>query len=162
MTRRAWFGVLVPDLVLALVLGVGAPGARAQAPSPAPASPPALVSPDGGMVERNVKAMPGVDTRVGIYSSIKPDCTSGPLPAIRLAASPAHGAVTVKRGMLKATNFRQCLATDVPVFIAFYRAADGFSGADEFALEISFSGGRKQYQHFRVSVSNTPKGGQGI
>ena len=115
-----------------------------------------------GDVERDVKAAPGRDVRVGIYTAIRPDCTSGPLPAIRLASPPAHGTVSVKRAMLKATNVKQCLAIDVPAFVAFYRAAADFNGADEFQLEITFAGGRKQIQHFRVSVSNAANGGQGI
>jgi hypothetical protein len=64
--------------------------------------------------------------------------------------------------MLKATNLKQCLATEVPAFIAFYRAAENYSGADEFVLELSLAGGRKQLQHFRVNVSTGPGGGQGI
>jgi hypothetical protein len=67
-------------------------------------------------VERDVKAAPGKEARVAVYTDIKPDCTSGPLPAIRLASPPAHGAVTIKRGTLKVTNYKQCLATEVPVF----------------------------------------------
>ena len=110
-------------------------------------------------VDREVKAPPGRDVRVGIYTSIRPDCTSGPLPAIRLASAPAHGTVSVKRATLKATNFKQCLAIEVPAFVAFYRAAQDFSGADEFDLEISFAGGRKQIQRIRVNVSDA---GQGI
>ena len=110
-------------------------------------------------IEREVKAMPGRDLRIGVYVNIRTDCTSGPLPAIRLAAAPAHGTVSVKRATLKATNFKQCLATEVPAFVAFYRAALGFAGADSFDLEISFSGGRKELQHFRVSVANGDAGG---
>ena len=34
--------------------------------------------------ERQVKAAPGRDNRVAVYTNIQPDCTSGPLPAIRL------------------------------------------------------------------------------
>lgn len=113
------------------------------------------------LVERTVKAAPGQNVRVGIYTSIRPDCTSGPLPAIRLAHPPAHGIVNVKRATLKATNVKQCLAIDVPAFVAFYRAAAGFSGADEFELEVTFSGGRKEIQSFRVSVAGA-NGGQGI
>ena len=113
-------------------------------------------------IARAVKAMPGRDVRVGIFSSIRSDCTSGPLPTIQLAKAPAHGAVTVKRGTLKATNFKQCLATEVPVFVAFYRAAQDFTGADQFDLEITFASGHKQLQHFQVSVSSDPNGGQGI
>jgi len=113
-------------------------------------------------LEREVKAAAGRDVRVGIYTNIRPDCTSGPLPAIRLVAAPAHGAVSVKRGTLKATNLKQCLGIDVPAFVAFYRAAGDFNGADEFELEISFAGGRKRLQHFQVNVSNNPGGGEGI
>ncbi len=114
-------------------------------------------------VERDVKAAPGKEARVAVYTDIKPDCTSGPLPAIRLASPPAHGAVTIKRGTLKVTNYKQCLATEVPVFVAFYRAVDSFDGADEFVLEVSMVGGRKELQHFRVNVSANPGGGgQGI
>jgi hypothetical protein len=114
------------------------------------------------LVERDIKASPGREVRVGIFTAIRPDCTSGPLPAIRLASAPGHGTVNVKRATLKATNFKQCLATEVPAFVAFYRAAQGFSGSDEFELEISFTGGRKETQHFRVSVASDPAGGQGI
>jgi hypothetical protein len=114
------------------------------------------------LVERDVKALPGRDVRVGIYTSIRPDCTSGPLPAIRLAGAPAHGTVTVKRATLKATNFKQCLAAEVPAFVAFYRAAQDFNGADEFDLEVSFAGGRKRIQHFHVSISKELGGGQDI
>jgi hypothetical protein len=113
------------------------------------------------LLERTVKAAPGQNVRVGIYTSIRLDCTSGPLPAIRLAHAPAHGVVSVKRAMLKATNVKQCLAIDVPAFVAFHRAAAGFSGADEFELEVTFSGGRKEIQKFRVSVAGG-NAGQGI
>lgn len=116
----------------------------------------------GDAVERQVKAAAGRDVRVGIYTNIRQDCTSGPLPAIRLVVPPAHGSVTVKRGTLKATNFKQCLATEVPAFVAFYRATGGFNGADEFELEIGLSGGRKELQRFQVNVSANPGGGQGI
>jgi hypothetical protein len=116
----------------------------------------------GNVVEHEVKASPGRDVRVGIYTDIRPDCTPGPLPAIRLVVPPAHGAVSVKRGTLKATNIKQCLATEVPAFVVFYRAADNFNGADTFDLEITLGGGRKQLQHFRVLVTNTPGAGRGI
>ena len=113
-------------------------------------------------LEREVKAAAGRDVRVGVYANIRPDCTSGPLPAIRLVAAPAHGAVSVKRGTLKATNLKQCLGIEVPAFVAFYRATEDFNGADEFELEIGFAGSRKRLQHFRIDVSTKPGAGQGI
>ncbi len=133
-------------IVAAALLCLSAHGVRAQT----------------AMLDRQLKVAPGHDVRVGIFTSIRSDCTSGPLPAIRLAAAPAHGTVTVKRAMFKATNFRQCLATEVPAFVAFYRAAPDFTGDDYFDLEITFSMTRKQLQHIRISVSNDVKGEQGI
>jgi hypothetical protein len=121
-----------------------------------------LVCGQSNSIDRAITAAPGVSAQVGIYTSIRPDCTSGPLPGIRLAEPPAHGTVSVKRAMLKATNVKQCLAIDVPAFVAFYRAAPNFSGADEFELEINFAGGRREIQHFRMTVTGAVSGGQGI
>jgi hypothetical protein len=116
----------------------------------------------GEMIERAVSAAPGHDVRVGVYTDIRSDCTTGPLPAIRLAVAPAHGAVSVKRGTLKATNFKQCLGIDVPAFVAFYRAAAEFTGSDIFELEITASNGRKQHERVRVLVKKSPVAGEGI
>jgi len=134
------------SFVAALFLCVAASAARAQSDS----------------VEREVKAAPGRDVRVGIYTGIRSDCTSGPLPAIRLVTAPAHGAVSVKRGTLKATNVKQCLGIDVPAFVAFYRAAAEFAGPDIFELEITTPDGRKQRQRIRVMVTKSGSEGQGI
>jgi len=72
-------------------------------------------------LDREVKATPGREVRVGIYTSMRPDCTAGPLPAIHLSVAPEHGAVTVRRATLKATNVKQCLAAELPALVAFYR-----------------------------------------
>jgi len=82
------------------------------------------------VVERNAKGPANKDIRVGLYVNVQPDCTSGPLPTIRLATPPQNGKVTVKQGRVKATNYKQCLALEVPAYIALYRSSAGFSGAD--------------------------------
>jgi len=114
------------------------------------------------LVEREVRAAPGRDVRIGVYTDIRSDCSAGPLPAIRLVTAPAHGTVSVKRGTLKATNFKQCLGIEVPAFVGFYRAAAEFSGPDIFELEISTRDGRKQRQRIRVLVTKSPGAGDGI
>ena len=118
--------------------------------------------PEGEVTERHVTASPGHDKRVGVYINIRPDCTGGPLPAIRLLNAPAHGSVIVKRGRLKATNVKECLAIEVPALLASYRAVGSFTGNDEFELEITLQGGRKQVQRFHVNVSTNAGSGQGI
>jgi hypothetical protein len=86
----------------------------------------------------------------------------GSFPAIRLAVAPEHGTVTVRRAMLKATNVKQCLAVEVPAFVAFYRASQDLKSDDRFEFEVSFAAGRKQLQRFHVSISSGPNDGQRI
>src|SRR4029450_1750560 len=71
-------------------------------------------------VERAVKAQPDKHVRVGVYVNLLPDCSSGPLPTIRLSDPPTNGRVVVKRAKIGATNYKQCLALQVPGLVAFY------------------------------------------
>ena len=57
-------------------------------------------------LDREVKATPGREVRVGIYTSMRPDCTAGPLPAIRLPVVPEHGSYRASRD----TQSNQCQA----------------------------------------------------
>jgi predicted metal-binding membrane protein len=113
-------------------------------------------------LDREVKAAPGHEVRVGIYTSMRPDCTSGPLPAIRLSVTPEHGTVTVRRATLKATNVKQCLAAELPALVAFYRPKADSANDDRFELEVSFTAGRKQIQRFHVIISTGAGEGQRI
>ncbi len=106
--------------------------------------------------------MPGREVRVGIYTSLRADCTAGPLPAIRLSVAPEHGAVTVRRATLKATNVKQCLAAELPAFVAFYRPKVDSAADDRFELEVSFASGRKQIQRFHVTIVSGQGAGQRI
>jgi hypothetical protein len=106
--------------------------------------------------------VPGREVRVGIYTSMRSDCTAGLLPAIRLSVAPEHGSVTVRRATLKATNVKQCLAAELPAFVAFYRPKANSANEDRFELEVSFAAGRKQTQRFHVIISNGAGEGQRI
>jgi hypothetical protein len=104
-------------------------------------------------VERSVKALPNKDTQIGVYLNVRADCTSGPLPTIRLVSPPASGKVVVKTAKVKATNYKACLALEVPAYIAFYKSAPDFSGADIMTVEVSYPGGRTEIQKITVNVS---------
>jgi hypothetical protein len=47
----------------------------------------------------------GKDVRVGVYVNVQDDCTSGPLPTIRLSTPAAHGRVTVKKAKVPHNHF---------------------------------------------------------
>jgi hypothetical protein len=54
------------------------------------------------------------------------------------------------------------LAVEAPVFVAFYRAAPDFSGADRFELDVRFPDGREEHQEFQIIVSSGPSDRQRI
>jgi hypothetical protein len=112
-------------------------------------------------VNRIVNGQPDSDIRVGVFVNIKPDCTSGPLPAIQLTSPPEHGKVTVKQGKVTATNYKQCLAVEVPAFIAFYRSRSDFAGVDVMTLSIKYPGGKTEVQRISVTVG-TGGPGKGV
>jgi hypothetical protein len=103
-------------------------------------------------VERSVKATSNRDAQIGIYVNVLSDCTSGPLPTIRLASPPASGKVVVKTAKVKATNYKACLALEVPAYIAIYKSQPEFSGADVLTIEVKYAGGRTEIQKITVNV----------
>ena len=123
-------------LAIALVCGLGS-AVWAQAPT----------------VERAFKGPAGKNIQIGLYLNVRPDCTSGPLPSIRLSGPPANGKVMVKKAKVRATNLKQCLALEVPGLVAFYQSRSGFVGNDSFTLEVKFPGGRTEIQKITVTVA---------
>jgi len=76
-----------------------------------------------------------------MYFSVRPDRTSGPLPSIQLTSPLENGKATVKKATVTATNYKQCLALQVPAFVALYRSRADFVGVDVFTLEVKFPDG---------------------
>jgi len=103
-------------------------------------------------VERSVKAAPNKNVQIGLYINVRPDCTSGPLPTIRLASAPSSGKVVVKTAKVKATNYKACLALEVPAYVAFYTSPPDFLGDDVMTLEVKFPEGRIEIQKITVKV----------
>ena len=112
-----------------------------------------LASAQDKSVDRTAQGQSGKDVRVGVYLNVQDNCTSGPLPTIRLSTPPAHGRVTVKKAKVNATNFKQCLALEVPGYVAFYKSKPDFTGNDVFILEVKFPSGMTETQRFTVTIA---------
>ena len=106
-------------------------------------------------VERSVRTAPNKDTQIGVYLNVLPDCTSGPLPTIRLATPPTSGKVVVKSAKVKATNYKSCLALEVPAYVAFYKSPAEFLGNDVLTIEVKYPNGRTEIQTITVNVIGT-------
>jgi hypothetical protein len=81
-----------------------------------------IASAQAPTVERAFKGPVDKNIQIGLYISVRPDCTSGLLPTIRLSSPPANGKVVVKKAKVSATNLKQCLALEVPGLVAFYQS----------------------------------------
>jgi hypothetical protein len=143
-------------LAIGLVVAAFAGGAPAAAQNAVPATPAPNTT-----VERSAKGPTAKAIQIGVYLNVQPDCTSGTLPAIRLVAPPANGTVTLKRGKVTATNYKQCLALEVPGFIAFYQSKPDFVGTDMAIIEVKYPQGRTEVQRITINVGTGP-GGQKI
>jgi hypothetical protein len=142
-------------LTLAMALwGIGGAGlvgiAATAAQTPAPTT-----------VERTAKGPAAKSIQVGLFLNVQPDCTSGPLPAIRMVEPPANGFITIKQAKVRATNYKQCLALEVPGFIAFYQSKPDFVGTDMAIIEVKYPQGRTELQRITINVGTGP-GGQKI
>ena len=104
-------------------------------------------------VERAVKALPNKDTQIGLYVNVLADCSSGPLPTIRLVSPPNSGKVVVRAVKVKLTNYKACLALEVPAYVAFYKSAPDFLGNDVLIIEVRYPEGRTEIQKITVNVS---------
>jgi hypothetical protein len=138
------------------------------AANPIPALAPAALAqdqPQAPMVDRSAKGAAAMSIQVGIYLNVQPDCTSGTLPAIRLVDPPANGTVSIKRGKVSATNYKECLALEVPGLIAFYQSKADFVGTDTVILEIKYPQGRTEMQRIKIEIGGggaTPASGRAI
>lgn len=112
-------------------------------------------------VERNAKGQTAKNIQVGLYINVRPDCTSGPLPTIRLVTPPANGTLTIRHGKVNATNYKQCLALEVPGFVALYKSKADFTGTDVATVEVKYPHGRTEIQRITIAVG-VGNGGQKI
>ena len=113
----------------------------------------AAQAPTETTVDRSVRTLPNRDTQIGVFLNVLPDCTSGPLPTIRLVSPPAAGKVVVKTAKAKATNYKACLALEVPAYVAFYKSPPEFLGDDVLIIEVKYAGGRTEIQKITVKVN---------
>src|SRR5436190_24003403 len=113
----------------------------------------AAQTPTETTVERSVRTLPNRDTQIGVFLNVLPDCTSGPLPTIRLVSPPTAGKVVVKTAKAKATNYKACLALEVPAYVAFYKSPPEFLGDDVLTIEVKYAGGRVEIQKITVKVT---------
>ena len=146
---------LLPALVFGSALAVAQPK-----PAPVEAG-----APPQRPLERG--ALSGRIQSLDYYYDIKPDCTAEGPVEVRIVTPPAHGTLTVERGVdypnFSRDNVRyECNRQEVPVVKIYYRSEAGYSGADSVAIDILYADGKTRHTIYSVDVwaSAYPAAGQ--
>lgn len=117
---------------------------------------------DTSTVQRSAKGASGKDIQIGVYLNVLANCKSGPLPAIQMVVPPENGSATVKRAKVSLTNYKNCMALEVPAFVGVYRSKPDFIGNDHLTLSVSYPNGRTETQRITVTVGAKQNRGRDI
>lgn len=103
---------------------------------------------------RSADVVAGKPHRLGVYGSVQKDCTSGPLPTIRVLTPPKHGELNVRSGTLKAGRITRCPNLAAKAQGVFYKANPTFKGTDEVAYEVRSASGKVEGHTVRITVKD--------
>jgi hypothetical protein len=96
----------------------------------------------------------GKSERIGVYVNIRPDCTAGPPPVLRIVKPPDHGQMDLELVNAQLANVGSCPRTEGPGYVASYKSKPGFEGNDSVVIEAQFPdrGGETRVEKITVRV----------
>jgi hypothetical protein len=104
---------------------------------------------------RSADVVAGKPHRLGVYGNVQKDCTSGPLPTVRVVTPPRHGELNVRSGKLKAGRISHCPKLEATAQGIFYKASPTYKGADEVSYEVRSASGKVESHTVRITVKDT-------
>ena len=110
---------------------------------------------------RSADAVAGKSQRLAVYGNVQKDCTSGPLPTIRVLTPPKHGELNVRSGTLKPGRITRCPTLAAKAQGVFYKANPTYKGADEVSYEVKSASGKVESHTVKLTVKEaTPADAQ--
>jgi hypothetical protein len=99
----------------------------------------------------------GAKQRIGFYTALNPDCSASGDVNVRVTKQPEHGTVettatTLFPGYPKENIRSKCNQHKVKGTLVNYKAAEKYTGNDEFDLLVLFPGGYAWEHHFDMRV----------
>lgn len=101
---------------------------------------------------RTETATSGKSVRLVIAPNLKKDCSSGPLPEIKVVDAPKNGSLITKAGKVKTPASYRCPNKEASVQAIFYQSRAGYTGADAVTVEIKTAEGTIEKQDIRITV----------
>ncbi|KQT46628.1 4-aminobutyrate aminotransferase [Methylobacterium sp. Leaf456] len=103
-------------------------------------------------VTRSETVPAGKSARLVIVPNLKKDCSTGPMPEIRVVTPPKFGSLITKGGKLKTPAKYRCPNKDAEAQGIFYQANAGYTGSDTVVVEIKNSDGEIEKRDIRITV----------
>lgn len=103
---------------------------------------------------RGADVTAGRQHRLGVYGNVQKDCTSGPLPTIRVVTPPKHGELNVRSGKLKAGRISRCPKLEATAQGIFYKASPTYKGTDEVGYEVRSANSKVERHIVRITVKD--------
>ncbi|EIM25958.1 hypothetical protein [Microvirga lotononidis] len=101
---------------------------------------------------RSAEVVAGKAERLGVYGNVQKDCTSGPLPTVRVVTPPKNGELNVRSGKLKAGRISRCPKLEATAQGIFYKAKPAYTGIDEVVYEVRSASGKVESHTVRITV----------
>jgi hypothetical protein len=101
---------------------------------------------------RSTDVVAGKPHRLGVYGNVQKDCTSGPLPTVRIVTLPKHGELNVRSGKLKAGRISRCPKLEATAQGIFYKPSPAYKGAGEVSYEVKSASGKVESHTVRITV----------
>ena len=101
---------------------------------------------------RGTDVVAGKQHRLGVYGNVQKDCTSGPLPTVRVVTPPKHGELNVRSGKLKVGRISRCPKLEATAQGVFYKPNSTYKGTDEVSYEVKSASGKVESHTVRITV----------
>jgi hypothetical protein len=103
---------------------------------------------------RSTDVVAGKQHRLGVYGNVQKDCTSGPLPTVRVVTPPKHGELNVRSGKLKVGRISRCPKLEATAQGVFYKPNSTYKGTDEVSYEVKSASGKVESHTVRITVKD--------
>lgn len=103
-------------------------------------------------VTRSETVPAGKSARLVIVPNLKKDCSTGPMPEIRVTTPPKFGSLITKGGKLKTPAKYRCPNKDAEAQGIFYQANAGYTGPDNVVVEVKNADGEIEKRDIRITV----------
>lgn len=109
-------------------------------------------------VTRSESVATGKLARIAVAPNLKKDCSTGPVPEVRVTGAPKNGSVVTRTAKAKTPAGYRCPNVEAQVQGVYYKSNDRYTGTDETTFEIKTADGAVERITVKITVgSGTPE-----